>query len=212
MAAEDKLQNIKAVKQMMAGTHRSQTKKTHGYSDAKATAKRNEKHEVGDVWYETDPATGTEWKITQHDGFRSKNPANSVREIIKDILTAPDNCPCCGKPMKGVDEERLNLKMYFKYKKCFSCVLKEETAIRAQGKDAWEEYSRKKMLANAESWIRDTDKEVDELKTVVTETYWQNADGKTEEIDITSFIKKIDTDYQNLKKDLLEKLGSENGK
>ena len=42
MAAEDKLQNIKAVKQMMAGTHRSQTKKTHGYSDAKATAKRNE--------------------------------------------------------------------------------------------------------------------------------------------------------------------------
>ena len=76
----------------------------------------------------------------------------------------------------------------------------------------WEEYSRKKMLANAESWIRDTDKEVDELKNVVTETYWQNADGKTEEINITSFIKKIDTDYQNLKKDLLEKLGSENGK
>ena len=51
MAAEDKLQNLKAVKQMMAGTHRSQTRKTHGFSDAKSAAKKNEKHEIGDAWY-----------------------------------------------------------------------------------------------------------------------------------------------------------------
>ena len=40
MAAEDKLQNIKAIKQMIAGTHKSQTKKTHGFSDAKDMAKK----------------------------------------------------------------------------------------------------------------------------------------------------------------------------
>ena len=211
MAAEDKLQNIKAVKQMMAGTHRSQTKKKHGYSDASAMAKKNEKHEVGDVWFETDKRTGTEWKITQHDGFRSREPANSVRQVIKDILTAPDNCPCCGKKMKGVDEERLNLKMYFKYKKCFDCVLKEETKIRVQGKEAWEEYSRKKMLANANAWIKDTDKEIEELKTVVTETYWQNADGKSEQIDITEYIKKIDKDYSEVKKNILKYLEKADG-
>ena len=206
MAAEDKLQNIKAIKQMIAGTHKSQTKKTHGFSDDKDMAKKNERHEIGDVWFETDKKTGTEWKVTQHDGFRSRQPANSVREIIKDILTAPDNCPCCGKKMKGVPEEKLNLKMYFKYKKCFDCVVKEETKIRAQGKEAWTDYSRKKMLANAQSWMRDTDKEIEELKKVVTETYWQNADGKTEEIDITDFIKRMDNDYNEIKKNILENL------
>ena len=206
MAAEDKLQNIKAIKQMIAGTHKSQTKKTHGFSDAKDMAKKNERHEIGDVWFETDKKTGTELKVTQHDGFRSRQPANSVREIIKDILTAPDNCPCCGKKMKGVPEEKLNLKMYFKYKKCFDCVVKEETKIRAQGKEAWTDYSRKKMLANAQSWMRDTDKEIEELKKVVTETYWQNADGKTEEIDITDFIKRMDNDYNEIKKNILENL------
>jgi hypothetical protein len=211
MAAEDKLQNIKAIKQMMAGTHKSQTKKIHGFSDAKQTSKKNEKHEIGDVWYETDKKTGTEWKITQHDGFRSKQPANSVREIVKDILTAPENCPCCGKKMKGVPEERQNLKMYFKRKKCFDCVLKEETAIRAQGKEAWTEYSRKIMLANAKAWMSDTDKEVEELKTVVTETYWQNADGKSEQINIQEYIKKIDNDYQELKEKILKNLEKQDG-
>ena len=130
MAAEDKLQNIKVIKQMMAGTHKSQTRKIHGFSDAKASATKNQKHEVGDVWFEKDLKTGTEWRIEQFDGFRSKTPANSVREHIKDILTAPDNCPCCSKKMKGGSEEKLNLKMYFKFKKCFDCVTKDYENIK----------------------------------------------------------------------------------
>jgi hypothetical protein len=108
--------------------------------------------------------------------------------------------------MKGGPEEKLNLKMYFKFKKCFDCVLKEETKIRAQGPEAWEEYNRKKMLANAQSWITDTDKEVEELKKVVTETYWQNADGKSEEINISAFIEKITKDYENIKNEILQNL------
>ena len=212
MAAEDKLQNVKAIKQMLDGTHKSQTKKTHGYSDASAMAKRNEKHKVGDIWFEKDPKTGTEWKIEQKDGFRVKQPANSVREHVKDILTAPDNCPCCGKKMKGVDEEHLNLKMYFISGKCFDCVLKEETLIRAKGKDAWEEYSRKKMLANAKAWMKDADKEVEILKEKVTETYWQNADGEMGEVDITSFVKRMDNDYKEVKRNILNSLEKKDGK
>lgn len=211
MAAEDKLQNVKAVRQMIDGTHKSQTRKTHGFSDAAATAKRNEKHEIGDIWEETDPKSGTVWKITQHDGFRSKVPANSVREEINKILNAPDNCPCCGNTMKGVDEERLNLKFYFSDGKCFSCVTKEETLIRSKGKEAWEDYSRKKMLANAKSWMKDVDKEVEELKKAVTETYWQNADGRSEDIDVSAYMKKIDSDYQSLKEEILNNLESKNG-
>jgi len=211
MAAEDKLQNVKAVRQMIDGTHKSQTRKTHGFSDAAATAKRNEKHEIGDIWEETDPKSGTVWKITQFDGFRSKVPANSVREEINEILNVPKTCPTCDQKMKDVDEEHLNLKMYFIHKKCFSCVIKEETLIKAQGKEAWEDYSRKKMLANAKSWMSDVDKEVEELKKAVTETYWQNADGRSEDIDVSAYMKKIDSDYQSLKDEILNNLESKNG-
>tara|TARA_R110000803_G_scaffold42850_9_gene91787 strand:+ start:2144 stop:2782 length:639 start_codon:yes stop_codon:yes gene_type:complete len=211
MAAEDKLQNVKAVRQMIDGTHKSQTRKTHGFSDAAATAKRNEKHEIGDIWEETDPKSGTVWKITQFDGFRSKVPANSVREEINEILNVPKTCPTCDQKMKDVDEEHLNLKMYFIHKKCFSCVIKEETLIKAQGKEAWEDYSRKKMLANAKSWMSDVDKEVEELKKAVTETYWQNADGRSEDIDVSAYMKKIDSDYQSLKEEILNNLESKNG-
>ena len=211
MAAEDKLQNVKAVRQMIDGTHKSQTRKTHGFSDAAATAKRNEKHEIGDIWEETDPKSGTVWKITQFDGFRSKVPANSVREEINEILNVPKTCPTCDQKMKDVDEEHLNLKMYFIHKKCFSCVIKEETLIKARGKEAWEDYSRKKMLANAKSWMSDVDKEVEELKKAVTETYWQNADGRSEDIDVSAYMKKIDSDYQSLKDEILNNLESKNG-
>jgi len=113
--------------------------------------------------------------------------------------------------MKDVDEEHLNLKMYFIHKKCFSCVIKEETLIKAQGKEAWEDYSRKKMLANAKSWMSDVDKEVEELKKAVTETYWQNADGRSEDIDVSAYMKKIDSDYQSLKEEILNNLESKNG-
>ena len=53
---------------------------------------------------------------------------------------------------------------------------------------------------------------IEELKKVVTETYWQNADGRSEEINITEFIKRIDNDYQDLKKQILENLEKKDGK
>ena len=53
---------------------------------------------------------------------------------------------------------------------------------------------------------------IEELKKVVTETYWQNADGESEEINITEFIKRIDNDYQDLKKQILENLEKKDGK
>jgi hypothetical protein len=210
MAAEDKLQNVKAIRQMLDGTHKSQTRKIHGYSDTESMALKNKKHEVGDVWEEK--IGNTLYRIEQKDGFRVKQPANSVREEVKDILTAPDKCPCCGTPMKGVAEEKLNLKFYFMHGKCFSCVLKEETLIRSKGKEAWEEYSRKKMLANAKSWMKDADKEVDILKEKVTETYWQNADGEIGEIDITSFVEKMDDDYKKVKNQIISNLEKTDGK
>ncbi len=55
------------------------------------------------------------------------------------------------------------------------------------------------MSANAEAWFKDTDKEVEILKQSVTETVWGNADGERGEVDISSTIDRIDTDYKKLK-------------
>ena len=110
-------------------------------------------------------------------------------------------------------EKRLNFKFYFKRKMCFGCVLKEESKIKRQGPEAWQAYQNKIMAANAESWFRDTDKEVEILKTQTKETYYQNADGKIGEMDISSFVKKIDTDYQKLKQDIRNQfVETKNGK
>ena len=48
----NKLQNIKALQQMLEGTHKFQTKKTTGFSDAKDAARKSERHEIGDTWEE----------------------------------------------------------------------------------------------------------------------------------------------------------------
>ena len=52
MAKSNKLQNIKAIKEMLAGTHKFQTKKTIGFSDAKESAEKNKKRNIGDIWEE----------------------------------------------------------------------------------------------------------------------------------------------------------------
>jgi DNA-directed RNA polymerase subunit M/transcription elongation factor TFIIS len=121
------------------------------------------------------------------------------------VLTAPDDCPKCGEYMKG-DEKRLNLKFYFKRKKCFSCVLKEEREIKNRGAEAWDEYQRKIMLDNAEAWFRDCDIEVDILKDQVKEAYWHNADGRSDDIDITQFVERMQKDYGELKETIRKNL------
>ena len=70
-----KLQNVKAVQQMLDGSHKFQTKKTTGFSDAKLVAQKNERHEIGDTWEETD-STGNIFVIEQKDGFRIRKTKN----------------------------------------------------------------------------------------------------------------------------------------
>jgi hypothetical protein len=199
-----KLQNIKAVKELIAGTHKTQTRKTFAMgSTKKEIADKDIEQRFDDgrpkVWIERD-AKGFETRVTQHDGFKSREPANSIRKQIQDALSVPEKCPECGKDMRE-HEKRLNFKFYFMRGKCFECVLKEERQIKAQGPDAWKEYQNKIMLANAESWFADADKEVEILKNQVVKT-WQNAQGEYGEADMSSFLEKMESDYLELKDNL----------
>ena len=201
----NKLQNIKAVKEMLAGEHKFQRKKSTYFGSTKTDTEKTEVLETfenGDpkVWIEVKP-NGTRMKVTKHDGFTSRVPENSITDQIRDILTVPDECPECGTNMRE-KEKSLNFKFWFKRQKCFGCVLQEERRIKDQGTVAWKKYQDKIMKANAESWFKDCDKEVEILKTQMKETVWENADGKKGEIDISEMIKKIDKDYKKLKKNI----------
>ena len=198
----NKLQNVKAVKQMLAGTHRTQTKKSIYTGKTKVEIPESdiiEKFENGKpkIWIETDSA-GFRTRVTQHDGFKQRQPENSILKNIQKLLKVPDNCPCCGKSMRG-KEQKLNFKFYFKRGKCFDCVLKEESKIRSQGKDAWKRYQKEIMLSSAESWFKETDKEVEVLKQQIKETTWENADGERNEVDVSSYIEKVEKDYLTFK-------------
>jgi hypothetical protein len=200
-----KLQNIKAVKQLLAGTHKSQTRKSIYTGSTKTEISEDEIIERFDngkpkIWIETS-TTGTRIRVTQHDGFKSREPENSVLKTIQDTLSVPEKCPKCKTDMRA-NEKQLNFKFWFKRKMCFGCVLTEERKIKMQGEVAWKEYQNNIMSANAEAWFSDTDKEVEILKTQTKETYYQNADGGFGEMDITAFIEKIDIDYNKLKESI----------
>ena len=198
----NKLQNIKAVKEMLSGTHKTQNRQSIYTGTTKTEIPEDdiiERFEDGrpKIWIETS-ATGTRTRITQHDGFKSREPENSILKSIQDALAVPEKCPKCGKLMRD-HEQRLNFKFYFKRKMCFECVLKEESQIKNQGEEAWQKYQNEIMSANAESWFKDTDKEVEVLKQSMKETVWGNADGDFGEVDISAQIQRIETDYNKLK-------------
>ncbi len=204
----NKLQNVKAIKQMLAGEHRSQTRKS--IYTGKTKLKESEviesfKDGKPKIWIETD-GKGFRTRVTQHDGFTTRQPENSILKDIQELLKVPKECPTCGTNMRE-KEQRLNFKFWFKRKKCFGCVLEEERKIKQQGPDAWKQYQKEIMLTNAESWFKDTDKEVEIVKQQMKETTWENADGERNEVDISSFINKIENDYNKLKDDIRTSFG-----
>jgi hypothetical protein len=123
-----KLQNVKAVQQMLDGSHKFQTKKTMGFSDAKLVAKKNERHVVGDTWEESD-LVGNKFIIEQRDGFRIKKTKNSkiFQEIRDDLQSFPacrkEICTCSG-------THPIDKKMQIIHKMCFDCVIDMEHEMK----------------------------------------------------------------------------------
>ena len=96
----NKLQNVKAVRQLLEGTHKTQTRKSTYFGNVETNSEKEEvleRFENGDpkVWIETKP-NGTRIKVTQHDGFKSREPENSIMESVRELLKVPDECPSCG--------------------------------------------------------------------------------------------------------------------
>jgi len=201
----NKLQNIKAIQKMLDGTHAFQTRKTHGFTDAKQKAEKNKRREIGEIWEEK--IGNTIYQIEQQDGFRVKKPKNSIAEEVRTYLNSYPNCKkdCCKIKKGPVDE-----KMRVIHGMCLDCVVDMEHELKKQGK--YEEYEQKKIRENAEAWLKRAEQDVDMLKEVYTQasSTVMNADGMVEhwsaKMTPDEFEKTIQTQFDNFKVKFLKNL------
>lgn len=188
------LRNIDALKKMLAGEHKSQTRKTFGF-----TEQVKEKREVGDKWVDEN---GVEWE--QKEGYRINT--TKVLDEIKGYIM-PKTCPSCNKEMKRT---KANTKMWNVHKMCLDCVVEMEHRLRLEGK--YEEYEKQKVRANVEAWIREAETEVNDIVNEMTKDLsFANSDGTLEKWDNPikdkeEFRKKVFEEFEQFKKDLLTKV------
>jgi hypothetical protein len=206
-----KLQNIKAIQQMLDGTHKFQTKKTVGFSDVESKAKQSEYREIGDIWEETD-ASGTTYVIEQREGFRIRKTKNSdIFQNIREELRAfpncrKDTCTCAG-------THHLDQKMRSIHGMCFDCVIEMEHELKSSGK--YEEYEQNKIRENALAWLRDAERDVELLKQAYTESmkFVSNSDGITEtwsaKMTPEQFEETIQQEWNKFKENFMKKLNGE---
>ena len=208
-----KLQNIKAVKQLIDGTHKCQTKKTVGFSDANETAKKNEKHQVGEVWEETD-TNGITYVIEQKDGFRIKKLKTSeVLQTVRDEIRSYPNCR--KETCTCITKHPLNEKMRKIHGMCFDCVIEMEHELKKDGK--YDEYEQNKIRENALAWLADAERDVAFLKQAYTQVqeFVTNSEGQKEtwsaKMTTEEFENTIQAEFNKFKEDFLKKLnGTEN--
>ena len=187
-----KLKNIKAVKEMLGGNHKTQTKKTVSFDKSKEVVKRN----VGDIW---EDENGQTWE--QKRGYKVKlGKLHKLREDLKKFPNCKEGCE------SYLDPCQADLKMKAFHGMCLNCVTEMEHKLKLDG--TYKEYERKKMLANAEAWLKQAEVEKDILKYSI-EASFVNEDGSIEKwggMDKDEVIKNIENGFQKFKKEYIEKL------
>lgn len=189
-----KLQNIRAINQMLSGTHKSQNKTTVGYQS------KEEDRNIGDKWIDNN---GIQWE--QKDGYKvsSAKALEAVMAAIK-ALKMPSTCPKCNNEMKN---NQYNKKMWSVHKMCFDCVIDMEHEHRING--TYEQYEKDLMRKNIEAWLRDAKAEMGAIKELLTKAEFVNSDGTVEKWDSPWKGKEqeleelLERDFQKVKAQLL---------
>lgn len=202
--ATSKLKNIKALQEMIGGTHRTQTRKTFGFN----AEDKSQIRKVGEIWSEK-TAQGNEIWWEQKDGYRIKHhfhpEVSSQMDKIREYLYTFPNCPkeicTCNRPTRLDQRFKKIMGM------CHDCVVSMETKYKIEGK--FDQYAIEKMKANAQAFFNEADKEVELLKDSFKHISFVSGVEGTEEKwtmeNVEDFIQNIDEQYKNFKTQLLEK-------
>ena len=189
-----KLNNVKAVNQMIRGEHRTQTQKTKGYE------KKSIERQVGDSWVDKH---GQKW--IQKNGYKAKvGKLSKIRNVIEQSA-----CPVCNKTATRFDKQFIT-----REGKCHDCVVKQETLMICEGyvnkEPIYEQWERKKIRKNVESFLEDASKDVKMLKQKFTRTDYINSDGTIDKWKLPESVEtiesSIDKQFDKFKDELLEKL------
>ena len=194
---------------MLDGTHKFQTKKTHGFTDAKQKAEKNQKREVGDIWEEK--IGNTIYTIEQKEGFRVKRPKNAVAQEVRQYLNSYPNCrkECCKTSYNHLDKKMRRI-----HGMCYDCVIEMEHELRKQGK--YEEYEQEKIRNNKLAWLKKAEEDVKALKKAYTESqqYVTNSDGLMEtwaaQMTPEEFEEKVQKEFDEFKLKFLENMDKGN--
>ena len=191
----NKLKNVKAVKEMLDGEHKTQTKKTVSFAD-----KVIERREVGETW--TDDK-GQKWE--QRNGYKVKvGKLSKLREELKSFPNCnKETCTC-------IEPGQADLKMKAIHGMCLNCVVEMEHKLKLNGE--YKEYERKKMLANAEAWLKQAELEKEVLKTTLKASF-VNEDGSIEKwkegMTEDELMEKIDKEFETFRENFIGKLKNE---
>lgn len=105
----------------------------------------------GETWTDS---SGKNWVQTK----TGPQAVTRVMDIIREEMN--DKCTCCGREIRwGSKHDR---KMYYKTKKCFDCLIEEETQLKIKGQ--YKLYETKKLLENELSYLKDIKQKLKESK------------------------------------------------
>lgn len=199
-----KLQNIKAIRQMIEGTHRTQTRTKIGFTDSDASAEKNKKREVGETWEEFDEYGNLVCNWEQKKGYRVRTGVHQESvDSIREYLNAYPNCL---EDCKTVTFTKLDQRFRAKFGRCADCQFKVETKMKADG--TYRDYEREQMLANAAAFFKQADVEIDLVSDQLAgELHYANVGGDVEKWSgDPGMAKKIREEYEEYKKIALENI------
>lgn len=208
-----KLKNVKALNEMLKGEHRTQSRKTFGFSDAEYQAEKNKTRQEGEIWEEVNALGETVCWWQQNKHTRSKyrfHPSVSVAlDELRESMRSFPNCQketCTCKSPTRLDEKFRRMTGM-----CEDCLISLETKLKIRGE--FNEYALNKMKANADAFFKDADKEVEVIKRELKNLgFVDNEFGDVEKWtfdDVDAYLQKIDNSYQEFKEKTLERFTTE---
>lgn len=173
--------DVQRMRNIITGNTTNATGTQVGYS------KQQDDYQEDDIWEEN----GKQWTIK--NGLKQ---TVTKFDKLKKLVVFPLICPECSNPMKSND---LNKKMYNIHSKCFDCVAKMETKLKAEGK--YNEYEKEMMNKNKNAMVDDFEVSIEEFYKMQSESYvteagdiesWSGGKINEEEIkNVKEYIKKL---------------------
>lgn len=203
-----KLQNIRAITQMLEGTHRTQTKTKVGFSDADTASEKNKKREVGEIWEELDTEGNLVATWEQKKGYRVRRGALS--EEIQSLREYLNTYPNCLDDCQTKNYDKLDERFRAKFGRCADCQFRIETRMKLNG--TYKDYEREQMLANATAFFKVADVEIDLVASQLSKGLnYVNVDGAVETWEGNEIIpEKMRSEYEEYKQIVMTQLENYN--